>query len=287
MGRPVRPARVGHHARAGRARSLRAARSWTSSPQHTSGMFDRVRELIEGDPSLVFARGGDGKTALHCARTVEIARYLLDRGADIDARDVDHESTRSAVPRPRRARGGTTAGRSRGVVRHLHRRRSARPSSRRAVPRVTIRKRSIIGRGRASTSTVHKGRPSTREEIGDHRGDTYRWVFGHNVSALDAARILGFDDIVAAPAAPCVASAAAARRLRRRRSCRGGSRRRRAPRRRRHLHAGSDAADRGQGARERHRGRDPHAGPRLRRARARPGPFRGRSGGPCSWATPR
>ena len=57
------------------------------------GMFDRLRELVDADPSLVHARGGDGKTPLHCARTVEIARYLLDRGADIDARDVDHEST--------------------------------------------------------------------------------------------------------------------------------------------------------------------------------------------------
>lgn len=57
------------------------------------GMFDRLRELVDRDPSLVHARGGDGKTPLHCARTVEIAQYLLDRGADIDARDVDHEST--------------------------------------------------------------------------------------------------------------------------------------------------------------------------------------------------
>src|SRR6185295_14287053 len=44
-------------------------------------------------PSLVHARGGDGKTPLHCARTVEIARYLVERRADVDARDVDHEST--------------------------------------------------------------------------------------------------------------------------------------------------------------------------------------------------
>ena len=37
------------------------------------------------------------KTALHCARTVEIAGHLLDHGADIDARDVDHESTAAQV----------------------------------------------------------------------------------------------------------------------------------------------------------------------------------------------
>jgi ankyrin repeat protein len=57
------------------------------------GRFDRVKELIEGDPALVHARGGDGQTPLHFASTVEIAGYLLDHGADIDARDIDHEST--------------------------------------------------------------------------------------------------------------------------------------------------------------------------------------------------
>lgn len=57
------------------------------------GMFDRVKELVEGDPALVHARGGDGQMPLHFAATVEIAAYLLDRGAEIDARDIDHEST--------------------------------------------------------------------------------------------------------------------------------------------------------------------------------------------------
>src|SRR5262249_40224004 len=44
------------------------------------GMFDRVRELVDADPSLVNARGGDGKTPLHCATTVPIAQYLIDHG---------------------------------------------------------------------------------------------------------------------------------------------------------------------------------------------------------------
>ena len=38
-------------------------------------------------------RAGDGQTPLHVAPTVAIAEFLLDHGADIDARDVDHEST--------------------------------------------------------------------------------------------------------------------------------------------------------------------------------------------------
>ena len=57
------------------------------------GRLDRLRELVSKDPSVVHARGGDGQTPLHFARTTEVAVYLVDCGADIDARDVDHEST--------------------------------------------------------------------------------------------------------------------------------------------------------------------------------------------------
>jgi ankyrin repeat protein len=57
------------------------------------GKLDRLRELMEADPNLVHARGGDGKMPLHLARNIEIAKYLLERGADMDARDIDHEST--------------------------------------------------------------------------------------------------------------------------------------------------------------------------------------------------
>jgi hypothetical protein len=57
------------------------------------GLIDRVRELLASDGSLVHARGGDGQTPLHFASTIDIAAYLLDHGAEIDARDVDHEST--------------------------------------------------------------------------------------------------------------------------------------------------------------------------------------------------
>ena len=57
------------------------------------GMMDTLDHLVSTDPALVHARGGDGQTPLHFAATVEVARYLLNHGADIDARDVDHEST--------------------------------------------------------------------------------------------------------------------------------------------------------------------------------------------------
>jgi len=57
------------------------------------GMIEKLRELIGANRALVHARGGDGQTPLHFASTVEVAKFLLDHGADIDARDVDHEST--------------------------------------------------------------------------------------------------------------------------------------------------------------------------------------------------
>ena len=57
------------------------------------GFVDALRSMLAADPHVVHARGGDGQTPLHFASTVEIADLLLDAGADIDAIDVDHEST--------------------------------------------------------------------------------------------------------------------------------------------------------------------------------------------------
>ena len=57
------------------------------------GWFDELRRMVQTDPSIVYERGGDGQQPLHLARTVEIADYLLDCGAHVDARCVDHSST--------------------------------------------------------------------------------------------------------------------------------------------------------------------------------------------------
>src|SRR6516162_646513 len=56
-------------------------------------MMTELAALIAGDPSLVHAKGGDGKRPLHFARTIEIAQFLLEHGAEIDALDDDHDST--------------------------------------------------------------------------------------------------------------------------------------------------------------------------------------------------
>jgi hypothetical protein len=159
------------------------------------GVFDRVRELVDRDPSAVTARGGDGKTALHCAATLGIAEYLLDHGAIMDARDVDHGST---------------------AAQYLIR--DAPDVVRMLVDRgawfdifiaVGLRDAGLVERclcddpqaldhrtGQGTYTTARADRPPTPEEATEHRGDIYRWVFGHNVSVLDAARTLGFDDMV-------------------------------------------------------------------------------------------
>lgn len=57
------------------------------------GLLDRLSELVTADPSVVDARFGDGQTPLHVAASVQIAEFLLENGAHIDALDIDHEST--------------------------------------------------------------------------------------------------------------------------------------------------------------------------------------------------
>lgn len=178
------------------------------------GMFDRIRELVEADRSLVTARGGDGKTALHCATRLDIAEYLLDRGAAIDARDVDHGSTAAQYlirDAPR-------------VVRML----VDRSAWFDVFIAVGLRDRALVERclredpesldhrtWQGRYTTPGSGEP-TPETAAYHRGDIYRWVFGHNVSVVDAARMLGFDDMVdlllahATPAQKLLAACAAA-----------------------------------------------------------------------------
>lgn len=57
------------------------------------GWSDELQRMVDADPALVHARGGDGQQPLHEAKTVAIAVFLLDHGADVDTRCIDHKST--------------------------------------------------------------------------------------------------------------------------------------------------------------------------------------------------
>jgi hypothetical protein len=134
---------------------------------------------------LVHARGGDGQTPLHFASTIEVAEFLLEHGADIDARDVDHESTpaqymvgdRQEVARYLVQRGCKTdillaaaLGDADLVRRHL----DADPQC--------IRMR-VSG----------EWFPMLNAKAG---GTIYQWTLGWHVSAHDVARKFGHDDVL-------------------------------------------------------------------------------------------
>ena len=80
------------HRRDGTVSSL-ARRKTDTERGCEAGLDRRLRQLLAADPALVQARGGDGQQPLHEAATHAIADLLLDHGADVNARCIDHKST--------------------------------------------------------------------------------------------------------------------------------------------------------------------------------------------------
>ena len=77
---------------------------------HTAAALSRLDDigrLLDANPERVSESGGDGCTPLHFAGSIESAQLLLDRGANMEARCLDHYSTPVhylADPRPEIAR---------------------------------------------------------------------------------------------------------------------------------------------------------------------------------------
>lgn len=148
------------------------------------GMIDRLRELVSADPALVHARGGDGQTPLHFASTVEIARYLLDHGADIDARDVDHEATPAQwMVRDRQ-----------DVARFLVERGCATDILLAAALGDLERVRALLDADPASirTSVSERHFPKRDPRSGGH---IYIWTLGHNMTPHTVARAFGHEEV--------------------------------------------------------------------------------------------
>jgi ankyrin repeat protein len=55
--------------------------------------LDDLRRMLDESPQRISERGGDGCMPLHFAGSIAAAEVLLERGADIEARDIDHYST--------------------------------------------------------------------------------------------------------------------------------------------------------------------------------------------------
>ncbi len=57
------------------------------------GWLDWLEAAYQRDRSIINQRGGDGKTPLHYAADPAVMDWLIERGADLEARDLDHTST--------------------------------------------------------------------------------------------------------------------------------------------------------------------------------------------------
>lgn len=143
------------------------------------GRLDELRRIVQSNPAAVHEKGGDGQRPLHFAANPEIAAFLLDHGAEIDARDVDHESTAAqwaVKDRP-------------AVVRFL--------LSRGAAPDVFMlcaigdaeRVRAML---RADPSLVHARMDAARFPCpGSEGGHIYTYLIGTNATPLHAAAQYG------------------------------------------------------------------------------------------------
>jgi ankyrin repeat protein len=149
------------------------------------GMIEKLKQLIEADPRLVNARGGDGQTPLHFASTVEIAAYLLDQGADIDARDVDHESTPAQYMVSSRQE----------IARYLIRRGA----------KTDILMAAALGDIDLVRKHLDADAESIRTRVSDEYfprmsprsgGTIYQWELGWHVSAAQVAKSFGHDEVL-------------------------------------------------------------------------------------------
>ena len=142
--------------------------------------LDRVADLLDEDPDLITARGGDGKQPLHYAMSVEMVDLLVARGADVNARDVDHESTPAQY-----------LVKNEPVVRRLLKRGAeadifmAAALGDVAIARICVRQDADCTSSRLGTGEWHN----------DAGGHIYNWTLGHDLTPLDVAHDKGHERV--------------------------------------------------------------------------------------------
>jgi ankyrin repeat protein len=152
---------------------------------------DLLRAMLAEEPSRVHERGGDGQTPLHFARSRQVADLLLDAGADVDARDVDHRSTAAQWMI------GDGAGSARWeLARHLVERGASADIFLAAALGLTDRVTAMLEADPSMlhlhTSTgVYAAHPPSAQHI-------YQWTIGAHYSPLHTAAKFGQDETLAA-----------------------------------------------------------------------------------------
>lgn len=143
-----------------------------------------LRRILDDEPPRVQERGGDGQTPLHFARSREVVDLLLERGADPDARDLDHRST----PAEWMLDGGRPGGR-RELAAHLVERGASADLFLAAALGLTGRLRAML---EADPSLIE--RRTGRGEYGERPPSSfhiYTWSIGQGLSPLQAAARFG------------------------------------------------------------------------------------------------
>ena len=144
------------------------------------GRVDALREMIAADPARVHERGGDGQTPLHFAVSKAAIDLLLDAGADINARDVDHRSTPAEWMLDRRRGAGRYA-----LAQYLAERGCATDIFMAAALGLTDRARALL-QADPGLLNLRTG----RGEYGEKPPSSYHiyfWTIGDGLTALDVA----------------------------------------------------------------------------------------------------
>jgi ankyrin repeat protein len=141
---------------------------------------DLLSILIAEQPARVNERGGDGQTPLHFARSRTVVDLLLDAGADIDARDVDHRATPAQWMLNRTPGAGRFA-----LARYLVERGASTDVFLAAALGLADRARAIVQADPGSLDVL-----TGRGEYGEKPPSSYHiyfWTIGANLSPLDVA----------------------------------------------------------------------------------------------------
>ncbi|WP_411280890.1 ankyrin repeat domain-containing protein [Gemmatimonas sp.] len=147
--------------------------------------------MLAADPARASERGGDGQTPLHFARSRGVIDLLLNAGADINARDVDHRAT----PAEWMLAGARGAGRYELALDLVERGAD-----------VDIFLAAALGLTDRACTLLHREPALLNEQTGRGRyGEMlpssfhiYLWSIGRDLSPLDVAAQFGHDDTRAA-----------------------------------------------------------------------------------------
>lgn len=153
------------------------------------GRTEELAAMLAANPDAVHERGGDGQTPLHFASSRDVVDLLLDAGADIDARDVDHRSTPAEW-----MLGGPDGGKRTELARYLVSRGATADIFMAAALGLGERTRALLEED-ASRLDLRVGRGPYGEQP-PSSFQIYMWSIGNSRSPMETARVYGNDRVL-------------------------------------------------------------------------------------------